>query len=88
MSVGALNYLSKSQYSSPFIVAAFSKNTFSSKTSLPVKNSYLSICSDGKPEILLVSLTKSYWGFFSRFCYQLFHFSKNTDHLRSKILDP
>ena len=60
MSVGALNYLSKSQYSNPFIVAAFSKNTFSSKTSLPVKNAYLSICSDEKPEILLVSLTKSY----------------------------
>ena len=46
MSIGTFNSLSKDEYSSLFIVAAFSSNYFFGKTSLPVKNSYLSAFPD------------------------------------------
>ena len=55
MSVCAFSYLPKSEYSNLFIVA-----TFSGKTSLPVKTSYLLIFPDEKAEILAVCLSKSY----------------------------
>ena len=55
MSVCAFNYLPKIEYSNLFIVA-----TFSSKTSLPVKTSYLLTFPDEKAEILAVCLSKSY----------------------------
>ena len=41
MSVYAFNSLPNREYSNLFIVAAFSSKSFSSKTSLPVKNLYL-----------------------------------------------
>ena len=47
------------EYSNLFIVATFYK-FFSSKTSLPLKNSYLLASPDDKAEILAVSLSKSY----------------------------
>ena len=48
------------EYSNLFIVATFSNKFFSSKTSLPLKNSYLLASPDDKAEILAVSLSKSY----------------------------
>ena len=60
MSVCAFNSFSKGEYSTLFIVVAFSSNSFSGKTSLPVKNSYLLTFPDDKAEILAVSLSKSY----------------------------
>ena len=56
MSVCAFNSLPKDKYSYLFIVAAFSSKSFSSKTSLPVKNSYLLTSPDDKGEILVVCL--------------------------------
>ena len=41
MSVCAFNYLPKGEYSNIVIVAAFLSKSFSGKTSLPLKNSYL-----------------------------------------------
>ena len=41
MSVSAFNSLPNRKYSDFFIVAAFSSKSFTGKTSLPVKNSYL-----------------------------------------------
>ena len=46
MSVCAFNYLLKGEYSNLFIAAAFSGKSFSGKTSLPVKNTYLLIFLD------------------------------------------
>ena len=43
-----------------FIVAAFSNNYFSGKTSLLVKNLYLITFPDDKAEILVVCLSKLY----------------------------
>ena len=60
MSVYAFNSLVKYEYSNLFIVAAFSSKSFSGKTSLPIKNSYLLTFPDYKAEILSVSLSKSY----------------------------
>ena len=60
MSVCAFNYLSNEEYSDLFIVVAFSSKSFSGKTSLPVKNSYLLTFPDDKAEILAVYLPKSY----------------------------
>ena len=48
------------KYSNIFIVAAFSSKSFSGKTSLPVKKSYLLTFPDDKAEILAVFLSKSY----------------------------
>ena len=41
MSASAFNSLPKGKYSNHLIIAAFSNKSFSGKTSLPVKNSYL-----------------------------------------------
>ena len=60
MSVCAFNILPKDDYSNLFIVAAFSSKSFSGKTSLLVKNSYLLTFLDNKAEILSVYLFKSY----------------------------
>ena len=54
MSVCAFNSLCKGECSYLFTVAAFSSNSFSSKTILPVKNSYLITFPDDKVEILAV----------------------------------
>ena len=48
MSVCAFNSLSNGEYSNLFNLAAFSSNSFSGKTSLPVKNSYLLTLPDEK----------------------------------------
>ena len=64
MSVCAFNYLPKGKHSNLFIVAAFSSNSFSGKTSLPVKDSYLLTFPDDKAEILAVCLSKSYAALF------------------------
>ena len=60
MSACAFNYLPSGEYSNVFIVAAFSSNSFSGKTYLPVQNSYLLTFPDDKGEILAVCLSKSY----------------------------
>ena len=52
MSVCAFNSLPKGEYSNLFIVAAFYSKSFSNKTSLPVKRSYLLTFHDDKVEIL------------------------------------
>ena len=54
------NSLPNSEYSNLFIVAVFSSKSFSGKTSLPDKNSYLLISPDYKAEISAVCLSKSY----------------------------
>ena len=54
MSVCDFNSLLNGEYSNHFIVAAFSSKSFSGKTSLPVKNSYLRTFPDYKAEILTV----------------------------------
>ena len=59
ISICAFNSLLKSKYSNLFNVAAFSNKSFSDKTSLPVKNSYLLTFLDHKAEILVVYLSKS-----------------------------
>ena len=51
MSVFALNPLHEGRYSNLFIIAAFSSKSFSSKTSLPIKNSYLVTFPDNKAQI-------------------------------------
>ena len=48
--VWAFNSLPNGEYSNHFIVAAFSSKFFSSKTYLPVKNSYLLTFPDDKAE--------------------------------------
>ena len=60
MSVYAFNSLPKGEYSNLFIVAAFYSNSFSEKTSLPVKNLYLLTFPDDKAEILAFCLSKLY----------------------------
>ena len=60
MSVCTFNSLPNREYSNLFNVGAFSSNSFSGKTSFPVKNSYLLIFPDAKAEILAVYLSKSY----------------------------
>ena len=60
MSVRAFYSLPKGEYLNSFIVAAFSGKSFSGKTSLLVKNSYLLIFIDDKAEILAVCLFKLY----------------------------
>ena len=62
MSVCAFDSLPKVEYSNLFIVAACSSKSFSSKKSLPVRNSYL-IFPDDQAEILAVCLSKSYGAF-------------------------
>ena len=59
MSVCAYNSLPNGEYSNLFIVAAFSSKSFFGKTTLPVKNSFLTI-PDDKAEILAICLSKSY----------------------------
>ena len=58
MSVRAFNSLSNEEYSNLFIVAAFPSNSFSGKTSWPVKNSYLLTYPNDKAAILAVCLSK------------------------------
>ena len=60
MSVCAFNSLSNGEYSNLFNLAAFSSNSFSGKTSLPVKNSYLLTLPDEKAKILAVCLSQLY----------------------------
>ena len=60
MSVCAYNSLPRGEYSNLFIVAAFSSKSFSDKTSLLLKNSYLLTFPDDKAEILAVCLSKLY----------------------------
>ena len=60
MSVCVFNYLSYSEYSDLFIVAAFSSKSFSDKTSLLLTNSYLLTFRDDQAEILTISLSKLY----------------------------
>ena len=60
MSVYAFNSLPNGGCSNLFIVGGFSSKSFSGKTSLPVKNSYLLKFSYDKAEILGVCLSKLY----------------------------
>ena len=60
MSVCAFNSLSNGEYSNLFVVTAFSGKSFSGKTSLPLKKSYLLTFPDDKAETLAVCLSKSY----------------------------
>ena len=54
MSVYAFNYLPKVSSSSLPTLAAFSSKSFSGKTSLPVRNSYLLTFPDDKAKVLTV----------------------------------
>ena len=60
MSVSFLNSIINGEYSNLFIVAAFSKKSFSSKISSPFKKSYLPTRPDDKVEVLAVYLSKLY----------------------------
>ena len=60
MSVCAFNTSPNCEYSNHFIVATFSNKSFSGKTSLPFKNSYLLTFPDDKAEILAVYQSKSF----------------------------
>ena len=60
MLVCAFNSLLSRDCANPFIVAAFSNSSFSSTTSLLVKNSFLLTFPDDKAEILAVCLSKLY----------------------------
>ena len=60
MSTCAFNSLPKGEHSNLFIPAAFFNNSFSGKTSLPVKNVYLIIFLNDKAKILTVFGSKSY----------------------------
>ena len=60
MSTCAFNSLSKGEYSNLFIVAASFNRSFSGKTFLPVRNSYLQTFPDNKAEISADCLSKSY----------------------------
>ena len=59
MSVCFFNSLPNGEYSNLLIVAALSSKSFSGKTSLPFKNTYLLIFPDDKAEILAVCISKS-----------------------------
>ena len=52
------NWLPNNEYSNLLVIAAFSNKSFSGKTSLPVKNSYLMNFPDDKAEVLVVFLYK------------------------------
>ena len=71
MSVCSFNSFPNGVYSNLFNVAAFSSKSYSGKTSLPVKNSYLLKFPDYKAEILAVFLNHIE-PCFTQFCYQLF----------------
>ena len=60
MSVCAFNPLPKEKYSNLFIIAAFSRISFSGKMSLSLRNSYLPTVSENKTKILAVCLSKSF----------------------------
>ena len=64
MSVCFFKSLPNYKYSNLLIVAAFPSKSFSGKTSLPVKNSYLSTFPDNKAEILAACSSKLYWRLF------------------------
>ena len=61
MSVCLFNSLTNDEYWNVLVVAAFSNKSFSGKTSLSVKNSYLPTILDSEAEILAVCLPKLYW---------------------------
>ena len=56
MLVCAFNFLPNKEYSNLLIVAAFSNSSFSCKTSLFVKSSYLPTFPDDKAKMLAVCL--------------------------------
>ena len=60
MSVFCFKSLLNAEYSNLLIVAAFSNNPFSGKTSSPIKNKYLPTFPDNKAKILAVWLSKLY----------------------------
>ena len=60
MSVFAFSSLPNREYSNLFTEADFYCKSFSGKTSLPVKTSYLLTFPDDKAEMLAVCLSKSY----------------------------
>ena len=60
MLVCTFNSLPIREYLNLFIVTAFPSKSFSGKTSLPVKTSYLRKFPDDKTEILAVCLSKPY----------------------------
>ena len=60
MPICAFNSLPKDKYLNFFIVATFSSKSFSGKTSLPIKNSFLLTFPDDKAEILAVCLSCLY----------------------------
>ena len=51
MSICAINFLPKDEYSNPSIVAAFPNKSFSGKISFPANNSYLTTFPDDEAEI-------------------------------------
>ena len=53
MSVCAFNSLPKGEYSNIFTVAAFCSKSFSGKTSLPVRHSYLLTFPNDKADYLM-----------------------------------
>ena len=75
MQVCFLNSLPNGDYWNNLIGALFSNNPFSGKTSLSVKNSYLSTFSDDSANILAVVCLNCNELCFARCCYQLFWFS-------------
>ena len=75
-SVCAFNSLPKGKYSNLLNVVAFNSKYFSSKTSFPVKNSYLLIFHDDKAEILSFVLVN--------FFIDCFKFLTNT-HFCNKV---
>ena len=56
MLVCAFNFLPNKEYSNLLIVAGFSNSSFSCKTSLFVKSSYLPTFPDDKAEMLAICL--------------------------------
>ena len=54
------NSLPNGEHSNLMTAAAFSDNSFSGKTSLPLKNSYLLTFPDDRAEILAICLLKLY----------------------------
>ena len=72
MSVCIFDCLPKGEYSNLLIVAAFSSNSSSGKTSWPVKNSYLPTFPDDRVEILAACHLNCIKLCFARFCYRLF----------------
>ena len=60
MSVCFFNSFPNNEYSNLLIIAAFSNSPYSSKNSLPVRNSYLPTFLDGNAKIFAVYLCKLY----------------------------